>query len=230
MAREYRPFTVRGDGLDDKEATQYEFAVLGMLHSFDAIPTTRALMNGFRMARRDILVVPYDESDGLCNAASRSDWGLFPNKVYYSPDTWYDNGFCVSKGDAGDTPHEVLCHELVHALRRAAGVWNHGTKHGQEETLAIMITNIFASETNKKALRRNHHGHHPQKDPVLNTSDGYLAHHKHLVDRFVTQHYGVATELSCVNTHFNPIRAYFHGRCMPAWAATAYRPGGNPFR
>ena len=93
-----------------------------------------------------------------------------------------------------------------------------------------MVANIFASETNKKTLRKNHHGHDPQKNAVLNTSDGYLANHRPLIDLFVKQHYAVATELSCVDTHFNPIRAYFHGRCMPAWAAAVYRPGGNPFR
>jgi hypothetical protein len=42
MAREYLPFTVRGDGLNDREGLHYEYSVLGMLHSFDAIQTSRA--------------------------------------------------------------------------------------------------------------------------------------------------------------------------------------------
>ena len=230
MTRQFRPFTVRGDGLDDRAAQQYEFSVLGMLHSFDAIKTTRALMNGFRANGRDVLVVPYDFSRGECNAVARHEWGLFPNKVYYSPNIFYPDGDCIDTGDAGNSAHEVLCHELVHALRRGAGTIHKHTKKGEEETLAIMITNIFASETNKPGLRKNHDGHDRQKDPKLNTSDGYLAAHRKLVDLFVREHIAVATELSCVDTHFNPIRAYFHGHCAPAWTAAAYHPGKNAFR
>jgi len=230
MAREYLPFTVRGDGLNDREGLHYEYSVLGMLHSFDAIQTSRALMNGFRASRRDVLVVPYDFTRGDCNASARSEWGLFPNKVYYSPGIYYPGGDCIDTGDAGNSAHEVLCHELVHAFRRGAGTIHKRTKKGEEETLAIMITNIFASETNKAALRKHHDGHDPQKDPALNTSDGYLSAHRNLVDLFVREHIAVATALSCVDTHFNPIRAYFHGHCAPAWTAAAFQPGKNVFR
>lgn len=230
MTWQYVPFTVRGDGLDDNAARHYEFSVLGMLHSFDAIQTTRALMKGFRASGRDVLVVPYDFSKGACNAVSRSEWGLFPNKVYYSPDIYYPDSDCIDTGDAGNSAHEILCHELVHALRRSANTSGKHTKKGDEERLAIMITNIFASETNKKALRKNHKGHDPEKDPLLKTSDGYLAAHRRMVDLFVRQHIAVATDLSCVDTHFNPIRAYFHGRCAPAWTAAAFQPGKNAFR
>jgi hypothetical protein len=230
MARQYLPFTVRGDGLDDREALHYEYSVLGMLRSFDAIQTSRALMNGFRASRRDVLVVPYDLRDGDCNAVAKSEWGLFPNKVYYSPGIYYPGGDCINPGDAGNSAHEVLCHELVHAFRRGAGTIHKRTKGGEEETLAIMITNIFASETNKPSLRKSHHGHDPQKDSVLNTSDGYLAAHRNLVDLFVREHIAVATALSCIDTRFNPIRAYFHGHCAPAWTPAAFQPGKNPFR
>jgi hypothetical protein len=60
-----------------------------------------------------------------------------------------------------DSAHEVLCHELVHAFRSGVGTIHQRTKRA--ETLAIMITNIFASETNKPALRKDHDGHDPQK-------------------------------------------------------------------
>lgn len=93
-----------------------------------------------------------------------------------------------------------------------------------------MVTNIFASETNKKALRKSHDGHDPQKDPALNTSEGYLAANRKLVELFVREHVALATDLSCVETHFNPIRAYFHGHCAPAWTPAVYRPGKNVFR
>ena len=230
MTRQFRPFTVRGDDLGDRAAQQYEFSVLGVLHSFDAIKTTRALMDGFRAAGRDVLVVPYDFKDGDCNASARSEWGLYPNKVYYSPNIYYPEGDCIDTGDAGNSAHEVLCHELVHAFRRGAGTIHKHTKKGEEETLAIMVTNIFASETNKKALRKSHDGHDPQKDPALNTSEGYLAANRKLVELFVREHVALATNLSCVDTHFNPIRAYFHGHCAPAWTHAVYRPGKNVFR
>ena len=102
-ARQYRPFTVRGEGLNDPE--HYESSGLGMLRSFDAIQTTRALTKGFRALRRDVLVVPYDFSRGPCNAVSRSEWGLFPNKVYYSPNLYYPGPDCecIDTGDAGNS-------------------------------------------------------------------------------------------------------------------------------
>jgi hypothetical protein len=118
----------------------------------------------------------------------------------------------------------------VHALRRGAKTWKKHTKKGDEERIAIMITNIFASETNKPALRKNHKNNDPQKDPALITSDGYLSAHRTMVDLFVRQHIAVATDLSCIDTHFNPIRAYFHGRCAPAWTPAAFQPGKNVFR
>jgi len=228
MARQFIPFTVRGDGLDSHAGLQYEFSVLGMLHSFDQLKVTSVLMKAFRAAGRDVLVVPYDFTDGPCNAKSRHEWGLFPNKIYFSPSIYYPDGDCVDTGDAGNSPHEVLCHEMVHALRRAANTHKKGTKRGWEEKMAIMITNIFSSETNRP-LRKKHADNSPEKDPKLLTSEGYLAAHPHMIGLFVKQHIAVATDLSCIDVPFNPIRAYFHG-CAPAWTPAAYQPSANPFR
>ena len=207
-ARQYWPFTVRGDDLEDPK--RYESSVIGMLHSFDAVQTSRALMDGFRVLRRDVLIVPYDGRRGVCNAVSDSDWGVFPNKVYYSPELYYPppDSDCIGDHDA-NSAHELLCHELVHALRRSAGTNHKHTTKAQEETLAIMITNIFASETNRPSLRKDHKDFSAQKDPVLNTSEGYLSANRDLVALFVREHRVVSEIISCVETHFNPIRAYF---------------------
>ncbi len=59
-----------------------------------------------------------------------------------------------SRGKAATLPHEILVHELVHALRRVSGhlhphkVINRLQPYTHtEEFLAILVTNIFISDT-----------------------------------------------------------------------------------
>lgn len=211
MARQYFSFTIRADGLEDKAAFQYEASVLGMLHSMECFKTTHALLQGFRAYNREVLVTPniLESGEEECNARAKSDWGLYRTKILFSPTTYFRDSDCFETG-AGNSPHEVLCHEMVHALRYVAGTNHKHTKKAQEERIAITVTNIFSSETHRK-LRRKHDGHEPLKDPVKLTSSGYLQAYFKLIDLFCKEHPNVSSWLAGVETEFNPLREYYRG-------------------
>jgi hypothetical protein len=209
MAHQYRVFTVRAYGLSGGAATKYEAAVVGMLRSLEAYKSGRAILDGFKAAKREVLVFPYNGTiNGTkhrCNAYATADWGMYRNKVSFSPNTWYASGGCSHAGSAGASPHEVLVHELVHALRFSAKKMDRGTIGDDEEDIAILVTNIYSSEGNRN-LRFNHAGFNqlPNGNPV----DWYGKNLK-LLKLFVNQHPKVSLDLSYVRTKFNPLREYY---------------------
>jgi hypothetical protein len=86
----------------------------------------------------------------------------------------------VPLGGPGSQPDEVLCHELVHALRMTQGKFNRIPTDGdirlddtEEEFLAVVTTNVYMSAGNKLEFRADHHGH-KRLEPPLNTSEGFL--------------------------------------------------------
>jgi len=121
MAKQFGVFTIRADGLAGKKADQFEAQVLGMIRGLEAIEAGRALLNGFRAVGREVLVFPYNDSLGHCNAYATTDWGMYRNKVSFTPSGWFATSPCFTSGSAGNSSHEVLFHELVHAIRFAGG-------------------------------------------------------------------------------------------------------------
>jgi hypothetical protein len=83
------------------------------------------------------------------------------SKITYSPGQWVKGGMCAV-GAAGRDGDEILLHEMCHAMRYAAGMrtscFDTPVGFGDyEELVAVTITNIFSSETNR-TLRRDHNG------------------------------------------------------------------------
>jgi len=205
MARQFTPFTVRADGLSGKKAFQFEASVLGTLHALDSIPTGRVLMDGFRKVGKEVLIFPYDGSQGKCNAYAYGDWGMFRNKVSYSPEGWFATSPCFKSGPAGAAAIEILFHELVHALRFAAKTMNKHVTDEQEEEIAILVTNLFASQTHRP-LRWNHSGFAklPNNDPVT-----FYGRNLKLIDIFCRQHPALTMGLARLDVEFNPLREYY---------------------
>ena len=86
----------------------------------------------------------------------------------------------VPPSGPGSQPDEVLCHELVHALRMTQGKANSiptddkmRLYDSEEEFLAVLTTNVYMSANNELLLRASHHGHKPLEAP-LDTSEGFL--------------------------------------------------------
>ena len=115
--------------------------------------------------------------------------------------------------------HEVLLHELVHAFRMVSFKRpenNPRTTKGfafyddPEELYAVLVQGIYASER-KTPVRSSHTGHYP----IDKQLDGSLEFYKtgtesfDLVGRFCTENPGFTREIACIETHFNPIRAYY---------------------
>ena len=209
MGVQFDVFTVRADGLSGGKAKQYEGSVLGMLRSLNQYKSGRALLDGFRAAKREVLVFPYNGvingAKHKCNAYATSDWGMYRNKVAFSPDTWKTGGGCAHAWSAGATAHEVLFHELVHALRFSTKTMEKRATSGQEEEIAILVTNIFSSEGNRTP-RWRHQGFDklPNPDPVA-----WYGKNLPLIKMFVKEHPKVSRDLSYVWTKFNPLREYY---------------------
>jgi hypothetical protein len=203
MARQFDRFTIRADGLDGRKAAQYEATILGMLRSYEATQTGHALLNGFRFYRREVLVFPYDGKLGKCNARAQSDWGMFRTKVSFSPQEWNGASACYGPGSAGTSPHQVFYHELIHALRSAAGKLGTFNQPGEEEA-AIMFANIFSSEINRP-LRRDMFG----SVPVVMTSEDFLRGNAPMVEAVYRQHPDFCRWIAEVRVSFNPVRTYY---------------------
>ena len=121
------------------------------------------------------------------------------------------------KHKSGMRPDEVLFHEMTHATRQMRGILNSlplGHMYDtEEEFFAILLANIYASETGRPYdIRESHHGHeHMSTDtdeqflPKKDMSD----YRYRLVSKLVHQEPDMCRELRSVRTPFNPIRRYF---------------------
>ena len=203
MARVFERFTIRPDGLSGRKAAEFEATILGMLRSFEATQTGHALLNGFRFYRREVLVFPYDGKLGPCNARAQSDWGMFRTKVSFSPQDFNGVSACYGPGSAGTSPHQVFYHELIHALRSAAGSLGTFNQPGEEGT-AIMFANIFSSEINRP-LRRDMFG----SVPVVMSSEDFLRGNIPMVQAVYRQHPEFCRWIAEVRVPFNPMRSYY---------------------
>jgi hypothetical protein len=207
MAKQLDNFTVRPDGLSGGKAAQYEATIVGMLRSFEAFAAGRALIKGFRFYRREVLVYPYDGTQGRCNAHASSTWGLYRTKVSISPQMFNGASGCFPQGSAGATPHEVLFHELVHALRMVAGVWGNWPALA-EEAAAIMIADVFSSEMNRDL-----------RDPLAPKSvkavrvdpHAFVRVNMELLMRFYQELPVFSRWIAEVDVPFNPMRIYYMG-------------------
>jgi hypothetical protein len=79
-----------------------------------------------------------------------------------------------------------------------------------EELYAVLVQGIYASER-KNPVRSSHTGHYP----IDKQLDGSLEFYKtgtqsfDLVRRFCMENPGFTREIAGIETHFNPIRAYY---------------------
>jgi hypothetical protein len=117
---------------------------------------------------------------------------------------------------SGAQPDEVLFHEMVHATRQMRGLLNPlplGFLYDtDEEFFAIVLANIYASETGRPIdIRSDHHGfEHLTTDtdakflPKKDMSD----YRYRLVFKLVHEEPRMAHELRKIHSPFNPIRRY----------------------
>jgi|GEM_PF-5494759 len=181
----------------------------------------QAIASSLRFHGKTILLMPYEGQD--CNSQTANVSSISPQVVVlYSPRLLRGSPCSKKKSSENNAnlPHEILFHELVHALRRVTG---HNHPHQQtgrlmgykdsEEFLAILATNIFISDTSnpfKSGLRANHESHLSLEkelaDSFLFFRNGTRAFN--IIATFCDENCGFAGLLSKVRARFNPIAAY----------------------
>ena len=166
---------------------------------------------------RGVLIRPY--LGGECNAQQLNA------QLWYTP---YLQGPCGHiwaniTENRGAYPHEILFHEMVHALRDAAG---HGKSLAQltdglkgygdaEELFAVVTANIYMSDpTNKRSDKLG-----MRKDHGLGTLEAHLADsfgfYKssrdafRLMKQFCTEDAWFTSQLAKTKANFNPVAAYY---------------------
>jgi hypothetical protein len=116
---------------------------------------------------------------------------------------------------SGAQPDEVLFHEMVHATRQMRGIFNplplgffYDT---EEEFFAILLANIYASETGRPIdLRSDHHTFdHLTTDTDAKFLPGKTDYRYKLVSKLIHQEPGMALQLRNIHCLFNPIRRYY---------------------
>lgn len=187
--------------------------------------TGQAIANSLKHHRKTILLMPYSGED--CNAQTDTVSSISTQVVVlYSPRRLRKSP-CSNKksGENNATlPHEILFHELVHALRRVSG---HNHRHFQtgqlinygdsEEFLAILVTNIFISDVsnpNKTGLRAGHEGHLTLEKQLADSFQFFRLGTRafNIIATFCDENRGFAALLSKVRARFNPVAAYLSNR------------------
>jgi hypothetical protein len=133
-----------------------------------------------------------------------------------------------SAQDAGQSARETLLHEMVHGLRHMTGKDSCQMLNNEffsvEEFIAMLVTNIFASEIGRP-LRGGYKGMFVKQGPygrnvtqrlpdALQDPKEFLKYKNcaDLVSRFVSEHPTFAGALMDIRVPFNPIEEWFFGR------------------
>ena len=119
---------------------------------------------------------------------------------------------------SGAQPDEVLFHEMVHATRQMRGILNPlplGFLYDtEEEFFAILLANIYASETGRPVdIRSDHHGFEhltSDTDAKFLPKQDMADYRYRLVSKLVHEEPKLAHELNRLrHVPFNPIRRYY---------------------
>ena len=205
MAMQYDRFTIRADGLDGKKASQYEATVLNMLRSLEHMQVGRAMMQAFRFYQREVLIFPYDGRADECNAYVDETWGMFRTKLSFSPmDFLGKSTACATVHGVDATPHEVLFHELVHAMRASAGKRLSFEGKSGEERIAVMVTNVFSSEINRPLRLPGN-----VMDEMNMSAARYASIASRMIDVFYRQHPEFFRWVAECVVPFNPLRIHY---------------------
>ena len=227
---------VDGSGLPSSDQKQYESTVGATINILTTSVVTQAVFYRIRRFGR-VKIIPYNNASdlakyGVCNALAVGDgdesahdgwlYGLQGHvTVRYSPNTWINNPGC-SNGP-GFRYQDILLHELVHAARFLGSdhVFNNDFNfywainptllgyENQEEFIAILLTNIYMSETGQKTLRLDHGS--TQHPASMNGSSEFLSNGENLkvIREFCRQHNEIAPMIAKSTAPFNPIRAFY---------------------
>jgi len=209
------------------------FQTLLQLNQIRKAETGRILLRAIQAAGPWVRIIPLRAVVGFdrdCNAdtndqlSTPSPGARAQAEIRFSPHRFIPGGYCsVHNGSAATLSHEILLHELVHALRMITHKRPHKPPQlhqallrydNKEEFYAVLITNIFISDpTNgyKSGLREGHTGPHQSLEKDLASSYDFFRSGRQtyaLIAQFFHDHRDFAHELACSKAVFNPLAAY----------------------
>jgi Effector protein len=144
--------------------------------------------------------------------------------IAFNPDTYKIGGTCskyyLGIGGFHIESDEVLLHELVHAFRKVSGKEKTTPLSkglifydDNEDFNAVLVQGIYASER-RKPIRASHFRHFE----IAKELNGSLKFFKSsseafkYVEKFCLENPGFTKGFININTHFNPINAYYQDR------------------
>jgi hypothetical protein len=143
----------------------------------------------------------------------------YQGKLQYNPDVYMSGSPCYKRRHRsfGKEPDQVLFHELIHAHRAASWLLPHHDKliaglsgyKDEEEFLAVVLTNIYISETKGKGLRADYISYGALKGP-LSSSIGFFASSPQvlrILTEFAKDQEFLFNEMAKVKAPFNPLAA-----------------------
>lgn len=136
--------------------------------------------------------------------------------IFFTPGTWTPGDPLMNKryrsNDPGHRPDEILCHELVHAMRHTQGELDRRPMKDDfdrvDEFHAIMVANIYCSERGRP-LRRNHHGGAAMQHDFATDAFRFYAWYNKLISKFVSDLPELARKLNRITCKWNPVREHY---------------------
>src|SRR5215510_670231 len=207
---------------------RWKKAVVAQLRILSRSAAGYALLQSQKKTGRWIVVYPLKTDE--CNAHgyfvphtvdANGRW--YGGHLKYNPDVFMNGSRCYKRRrrSFGHAPDQVLFHELIHAHRSAAHLTpmheslDRGLAGYQdgEEFLAVVLTNIYISETKGKEMRGDYVSFDELKGP-LSSSIGFFASSPQvltILTKFSKEQEFLFNELAKVKAAFNPLAALkFH--------------------
>ena len=216
--------------LKPAEIDDYNFQVEKAFKEIVKRKTGQIIVEGIHSSGWPIVVMPYlgKDCNNLTNAYPEMHRGLVNVLIGFTPDQPCDSDPKSKEFKAGGTPAESLFHELVHAFRYVTekgskrkgplnpylptALKNYPEYDIVEDFFAVLIANIFASETGRP-LRANHDDLEALPSH-LSTNESFLAveEYARLVRQFCVDHTSVSQQFRDVPSAFNPIKEVLIGQ------------------
>ena len=218
-----KAFNIWDVHIPDNDPAKWKRSIDTLLQGLLKTGSGSALLRSIRDEQRWIRIRPLDHAE--CNAHGGQmpkmiiDGKTFYGMLAFNPDVYMSGSPCYKRMQRsfGHQPDQVLFHELLHAHRGAsdlvsAPVALHAGLAGyqdDEEFLAVVLTNIYISETRGRGMRADYYSYDELKGPLA-TSLGFFQSSPQvlpILKKFSTDQEFLFKELAKVKAAFNPIAA-----------------------
>jgi hypothetical protein len=206
----------------DADPEKWKRSVISQLRIILQSAAGTALLKSIKQARQwiEVVALPEDECNahGLFTGLRVIDGRSYEGQLQFNPDVYMNGSRCYKRVHRPfKEPDHVLFHELIHAHRAASGqLAKHETLmaglsgySNEEEFLAVVLTNIYISETKGKGLRADYYSYDELKG-ALSTSVGFFASGPQalqILTDFSHDQEFLFDELAKVKAKFNPLAA-----------------------